>query len=152
MPRGEHSFLHTDDGDECALDEERITITRRQFNVLCDLAARGLKRDNEGGCSSSSDGDLGWDALKNVIVGFGDIERAEYGYADRAESDAELQLVLRTKIENAGDGGHPSPAAALSPSEHKDIVDVLQSVAPALTLAGRLLAQVTLTNSMAQRE
>ena len=100
MPRGEHSFLHTDDGDECALDEERITITRRQFNVLCDLAARGLKRDNEGGCSSSSDGDLGWDALKNVIVGFGDIERAEYGYADRAESDAELQLVLEmSKLE-----------------------------------------------------
>ena len=67
MPR-QHSFLHTDDEEG-----DRISITRRQYNVLCDLAARGLKRENEGGSSSSTDGDLGWDALKNLIVEIGEI-------------------------------------------------------------------------------
>ena len=74
-------------------DGARVSLTRRQYETLIELAALGIAARNEGG--SSSDGDVGWDAMKNLLVEADDLEHIEYdAYADREETEREIELAI----------------------------------------------------------
>ena len=73
-------------------DGARVSLTRRQYETLIELAALGIAARNEGG--SSSDGDVGWDAMKNLLGEDDDLEHIEYAYADRDETEREIELAI----------------------------------------------------------